>query len=99
MQSVWRQTGIRPKEFEDLIELPDCCFQVWKWFIDLHNTRGSNGFGINPISFTEIKAYFDLLDIKPEEWELTLIKRFDNEALSAYAKEAEAAKKQQQSKK
>jgi hypothetical protein len=59
----------------------------------LHNARGSNGFGINPIAYTEIKAYFDLMQIEPEEWEVTLIKLFDNEALQAYAKEAEAERK------
>lgn len=59
----------------------------------MHNARGSNGFGINPISYTEIKAYFDLMQIEPEEWEVTLIKLFDNEALQAYAKEAEAERK------
>jgi hypothetical protein len=59
----------------------------------LHNARGSNGFGINPISYTEIKSYFDLIDLKPDDWEVNLIKLFDNEALSAYAKEAEAERK------
>jgi hypothetical protein len=93
LNSVWRQTGVKPKELEDVVELPESSFQVWKWFIDLHNSRTSNGFGVNPISYTEIKAYFDLIDIKPEEWEVTLIKLFDNEALSAYAKEAEAERK------
>lgn len=99
LQSVWRQTGIKPKEFEDLVELPESCISIWKWFIDLHNARGSNGFGINPISYTEIKAYFDLIDIRPEEWEIMLIKRFDNEALIAYAKEAKEAEKRNQQKK
>lgn len=93
MLSVWRQTGIRPKELEDIIELPESCLQVWKWFIDLHNARGSNGFGVNPIPYTEIKAYFDLMEIQPEDWEVNLIKLFDNEALQAYAKEAEAERK------
>lgn len=93
MNSVWRQTGVKPKELQDVVELPESCFQVWKWFIDLHNARGSNGFGVNPINYTEIKAYFDLIDIKPEDWEVTLIKLFDNEALSAYTKEAEAERK------
>lgn len=33
------------------------------------------------------------MDIQPEEWEVNLIKSFDNEALQAYAKEAEAERK------
>jgi hypothetical protein len=59
----------------------------------LHNTRSSNGFGVNPINYTEIKSYFDLIGVLPEEWEVNLIKRFDYEALAAYAKEAERERK------
>lgn len=99
LQSVWRQTGHKPKELEDLLELPESCVYVWKWFIDLHNARGSSGFGINPISYVEIKAYFDLIDTQPEEWEVNIIKRFDNEALLAYAKEAKEAEKRNQQQK
>lgn len=33
------------------------------------------------------------MDLQPEEWEINLIKLFDNEALQAYAKEAEAERK------
>lgn len=35
----------------------------------------------------------DLIDIEPDEWEIELIKKFDLEALKAYAKEAERQKK------
>ena len=82
-----------------MIELPESCYAVWKWFIDLHNARTSNGFGVNPITYTEIKCYFDLIDIRPEAWELELIKRFDSTALAAFAKQAEAEKNKQQQKK
>jgi hypothetical protein len=34
-----------------------------------------------------------LIDLQPEEWEVTLIKLLDNEALTAYAKEAELERK------
>lgn len=78
---------------EDLKELPESCHQVWKWFIDLNNSRSSNGFGVNPISYSDIKAYVDLASIDIEEWELQLIKQFDNEALNSYAKEAELERK------
>lgn len=75
--------------------LPESCMIVWKWFIDLHNARTSNGFGINPISYMEIKAYFDLIDIQPQEWEISLIKRFDNEVLMASAKQLKESQKKQ----
>lgn len=93
LNSVWKQTGVKPKELEDLIELPESCAQVWKWFIDLNNSRTSNGFGVNPITYSDIKSYLDLINIEIEDWELNLIKKFDNEAMLSYAKEAEAERK------
>jgi hypothetical protein len=93
LNSVWRQTGIKPKELEQLKELPESCVPVWKWFIDLNNSRSSNGFGVNPLSYSDIKAYLDLIGVEVEEWELYLIKRIDNEALNSYSKEAESERK------
>ena len=54
--------------------------------MSLNSTRTSNGFGANPITYTEMKSYFDLIQVEPEEWEIDLIKRFDNVALDAYEK-------------
>lgn len=34
----------------------------------------------------------DLIDIEPSDWEVELIKKFDLEALKAYAKEADRQK-------
>lgn len=90
---MWRQTGIKPKELEDLKELPESCTQVWRWFIDLNNSRSSNGFGVNPISYSDIKSYIDLIGVNIEDWELQLIKQFDNEAMNSYVKEAELERK------
>jgi len=33
-----------------------------------------------------MKSYFDLIQVEPEEWEIELIKLFDNAALDAYEK-------------
>lgn len=60
--------------------------------MDLHSARSSNGFGANALSWTEIKAYLDLYQIEPQEWELDLIKQFDMQAMKAFAKAAEVEK-------
>lgn len=57
--------------------------------MDLHSTRTGNGFGASPITYTEMRNYFDLMDIDPEEWELILLRRLDNTALNIYAKAQE----------
>lgn len=90
LKLVWKNTGIKPKELDDLIELPASCLQVWNAFCDLNAARGSNGFGVNPLNYTEIKSYFDLLGIQPDEAEIKLIKQFDNAALEQFAKDSKA---------
>lgn len=88
---MWERTGIKPKELEDLVELPDLCLHAWKAFIELHEQRSGSGFAPNPISYSEIYAYTNLCQVYLEPWEVDLIKKFDREALSFYAKQAEKA--------
>lgn len=74
-----RQLGRPPKELENLIELPSSCAHVWQWFTNLSNTRGEGFNGPLPITYNEIKAYFDLMRIEPtpQDWEIALIKSWD----------------------
>lgn len=66
--------------------MPESCALVWAYFMDLHSTRTSNGFGANPITYTEIRNYSDLMQIDLDEWEVTLIRKFDKVALDAFEK-------------
>ena len=71
-----------------MVTLPKSCAHVWSWFTDLHSSRSSNGFGPNPLAYSEIYAYFALQgDISPEDWELDLLRMFDNAALKIINKE------------
>jgi len=54
--------------------------------MDLHSTRASSGFGANPITYTEIRNYSELMQIDLDEWEVTLIRKFDKVALDAFEK-------------
>lgn len=75
-------------------ELPPEYRFIWEDFLQLNSTRPS-GFGVSPISYSEIKAYSELYGIDFEPWEVTLIKLFDAEAIRFYnEKQAkESAKK------
>ena len=55
--------------------------QVWRWYCELGSARTSNGFGLNPLSYTEIKAYADLTGVRMTPWEITLLKRLDTVTL------------------
>lgn len=99
LENVWRQTGKKPKELEDLVELPSSMIEVWSWFITLHESRSSNGFGVNPISFMDIWTFFQLQEITPYRWEIDLIKRLDREVMSIFNKKAAADSKAANNKK
>lgn len=63
-----RQTGRRPKGL-DGPDMPLELAYLWVWFQELSATRGSNGFGPNAITYTEIDTWARLTDtiIRPPE--------------------------------
>ena len=87
MEAV-RKQGINPRELENLVTLPDSIAHCWYWFLDLNNTRPAS-MGISAISYLEMKAYFDLLQVAVEPWEIEVIKMFDRIALDIAAKQQE----------
>ena len=65
---------------------------MYQWFLALNNKRTS-GMGVNPVLFTEMLAFFTLMDIKPLPWEIQVLSAFDNTVLSIYQKQQEAEQK------
>ena len=82
-----------PKELEDLVELPEQFTYIWQDFIQLNNKRTSNGFGVNPITWIELKSYYDLIQYVPNQIELDILGKLDQIAMKAYAKQAEQQSK------
>ena len=95
---VWQRTGVRPKELDDLLEIPEICEEAWKAFLDMHEQRQGNGFSINPLTYSEMKSYCDLTGVYLSPWEIILIKKFDRVAMDAFVKQAEKEKKLAKSK-
>lgn len=92
LKSVWRQTGIKPKELDELVELPEVFQEVWSWLVKLNQTR-SVGFGVSCITYTEMKSFFDLYNIKPMDWEIQVLERFDRIAVETLVEMQEKNKK------
>lgn len=63
--------------------MPDAAQQAWHWFLQLNSSRQSSGFGPNPLSNAEIRAFFQLEGAWPQAWELTLIRAFDRLVMQA----------------
>ena len=81
-----RQTGVRPPELDNLVELPESMQFVWKYFLDLNSKRGG-GFGPAPISYQEILAYFTLHRIEFNTFEVSLIDSLDRLMLEKFAED------------
>jgi hypothetical protein len=65
--------------------LPEQFAILWHDFFDLHNTRTSNGYGVNPISYTEIDAWVRLTGNDLTSEECRLIKIIDTIYLNVTA--------------
>ena len=87
LEQVEKSTGgrVRPPEL-DLPDLPDPVAHVWEWFADLHRARGSNGFGPNPLTYSEMAAWARLTGADPGPWEVALLKHLDGVYLDIQAK-------------
>jgi hypothetical protein len=77
-ESVQRQTGKTPAALAEIPEIPDALVYLWNWFCELDAARGGSGFGINPLSYNEIKAWATLMGVQPAPWEVAAIKRIDS---------------------
>lgn len=58
-------------------EIPWAGRRVWSIFLDLNATRGGNGFGPNPIGYTEIEAWARLNREPVRPWEIEIISALD----------------------
>lgn len=70
-----------------MVELPEEMQYVWEYFLRLNQRRTGNGFGANPLSFTEIESFFRLNQIEYSPDEVFLIELLDNVALEHFDKE------------
>lgn len=50
---------------------------MWEFFNELQTGRTSNGFGPNPLSFSEIESWARLTGRKVAPWEVRAIKQVD----------------------
>jgi hypothetical protein len=65
--------------------MPDELAHVWGWFMQLDEARGNNGFGPNPISYSEIAWWAMLTGTAPTSFEVSLIRAIDALCLAAFA--------------
>lgn len=72
-----------------MAELPESFKYIWDYFLRLNQKRTSNGFGVNPLSYTEVKNFFELLQITTDPFEVEVLMLLDNVAMEHFQKESE----------
>lgn len=85
LESYERQTGRQHPMLADAPVLPAGAEQLWRDFMALHLTRGSNGFGPARISFGDLDAYQRVQGVKLPAWQVDAIRRADSAYLLHYA--------------
>jgi hypothetical protein len=69
---------------------PDETAHLWEWFCELCSARGSNGFGPNPLAYSEIAAWAALTGANPDPFDVAVLKRLDSAFLASAAKSAKS---------
>lgn len=69
-------------------ELPFEAVHIWNHFVRLSGARTGNGFGANPISFSEMDAYSRLCGWAFDPWEIDAIRLLDDAYLSISAEQS-----------
>jgi hypothetical protein len=79
-------TGQIPDDYQSL-PFPSILGHCWFWFLELSRSRSSGGFGQNPISYQEMKAWSELTGVRPDNIEVQAIQALDLTYLSVQAEE------------
>jgi hypothetical protein len=67
--------------------MPIIFSNIYQDFLELNAARSSNGYGPNPLGFSEIHSYYLLNRLQPEPWEVFILRYFDSIFLGVYAEE------------
>ena len=85
LQAYQRRTGKVHEKLIDAPELPAGCEGLWPDFLELHDSRGSTGFGAMRITFADMDAWQRVRGAALPPWQVDAIRRADNAWLSDFA--------------
>jgi hypothetical protein len=86
---VARMTGRTVNE--DSPKLPREMRYLWRTFLSLHRARTSNGWGPNPITWSEMDAFCRLTGSPLDPWEAEAVRALDEAFLEVAAGANEGA--------
>lgn len=92
LQAAWRATGKAPAMLTEAPPLPEGLESLWRAFLELHDSRGSTGWGAARITFVDIDAWQRVTGERIDTRELNLIRKADNLWLAEFAPKPKADK-------
>lgn len=75
-----------PDELADQPEMPEQAAYLWAYFSKLNTRRNNNGFAVQPLLPSEVKAWAELYRIRLDPWELDAIFSLDTLYLASRVK-------------
>lgn len=91
----WAALGIKPKKAPGGDEPPECpqaLLYLWGYFCEISHGLDTGGFGLSGITWTNLKAWSDLMQQMLEPWEAIALVRLGT--LRVQITSEEAAKQQ-----
>jgi len=85
----------KKKEIQELLDMPDLpeeFLSAWMAWAELNVSRSNNGYGPNPLSFSEIKAFVELTGTLLLPYEIKGIRVIDTAFMKAYNDVSRATK-------
>lgn len=76
LEKVKEQTGKTPAQL-DPVEIPDAARYLWVYFCELSGGRQYSEVGPMALTYSEIKAWCDLMKVEPTAFEVETIKEID----------------------
>jgi hypothetical protein len=92
LHAAWRASGNMPKMLRDAPELPDGLQSLWAAFLELHDSRGSTGWGPARVTFADMEAHRRMTGTELQPWQVDLIRQADNLWLAEFAPKPKEAK-------
>ncbi|MBC3920355.1 hypothetical protein H8L32_23025 [Undibacterium sp. CY18W] len=72
-------------------QLPFELEYLWRWFLELHNSRSNNGMGPSVITYQDLLAWSHMTGNQPRKFELDAIRQLDRIYFEAMDKENDTA--------
>jgi hypothetical protein len=87
LEQVYNTCGVYDERL-DVPSIPRELEYIMGWFWEIRSAVGGNGFGANPISFTELYSWSYLYSITLSSWELSIIRKLDFEYIKITSKKS-----------